>query len=74
MAHAFLNPDSQVHLQQRCTKVAFPSRSEAMKAARTARNPVGVVARGEGTLRAYRCRICGGHWHLGHLTKQGKKR
>ena len=39
MPHAFLNPDSQVHVQQRCTKVAFPSRSVAMKAVRTARNP-----------------------------------
>jgi len=73
MPHAFLNPDSQVHVQQRCTKVAFPSRSVAMKAARTARNPIGLIERGEGTLRAYRCDICR-QWHLGHLTKHGRKR
>jgi hypothetical protein len=57
-----------------CTKVVFPSRSIALKAARqkiwNLKTPkseaVQVVQMGVGRLNAYKCRICEDAWHVGH--------
>ena len=69
MTHAFLSALGSVEVIQRCTKVSFNSRKMAMKVARGKMkqpvDPVGVIACGDGTLKAYRCSICAG-WHVGH--------
>ena len=67
MAHAFLKAGSGVSVKQRCTKVAFPSRQEALKAAREFHKPGNLSEHGSGKMTAYRCGICGGGWHTGHL-------
>jgi len=65
VAHAFLTALGNVEVIQRCRKVPFPSRQEALKAARVELRKNTDVQCGNGTLSAYRCKICGGQWHLG---------
>lgn len=67
LMHAFLNAPNQMTLIQRCHKIAWPSRRDAMKVRGKHRKPDGLAPSGTGTMQVYRCRQCHG-WHLGHAN------
>ena len=67
MAHAFLKARKGVQVIQRCTKVQYATLKEARKAmGQQRKRNTGLVASGVGRLMAYRCKICGGFYHIGH--------
>jgi len=68
MTHAFRSAPDDLEVIQRCIKAAYPSRRDAMKIARNLRKPQGLVDSGKGTIAVYRCKKCGGAWHIGHLN------
>lgn len=72
MAHAFLTALWSVQVIQRCTKVSFPSRQNALKVLRTQGPHAGLVQAGTGNGQVYRCKTCGGGWHIGHLSGKGR--
>lgn len=68
MAAAYLNNPVN-YIEQRCTKVAQPSRAMAQKAVRMGHRHVhGLLQHGHGILNAYKCPVCR-QWHVGHREK-----
>ena len=63
--HAFLLAGNAVKVFQRCTKIPYVSHHEARRALNAHRRPSGLVDTGYGSLRPYRCKICGA-FHTGH--------
>ena len=64
MAAAYLMAPN-IHVEQRCRYVPWPSRQKAQQRVRRASQRAAAVQMGSGTWSAYVCKVCKA-WHIGH--------
>lgn len=74
MSHAYLGAPS-LHVIQRCKKIPYPSRNEAIKALKKMGDGKqrAQIQPTPGKLTVYECRSCRKTWHIGHMLKGSNK-